>query len=55
MIRLIEMFEKIILKLIDKMNIAFVMLILVLLGIMNKEEVFEWIKVIGKSLPSIGS
>jgi len=48
------MFENIIIKIIDKMNIVFVMLILVLFGIMNKKEVFEWIDVIGKSLPTFG-
>jgi len=43
------MIERIIIKILDKMNIVMVMLILVILGIMNKKEVFEWFSVIGKA------
>lgn len=47
MMRIIEFFENIIIKIIDKMNIVFVLLMLVLFGIMNKKEVFEWLAAIG--------
>ena len=46
-LRIVEFFEHIIIKVIDKMNIVTIMLILVILGYMNKEEVFEWFGVIG--------
>jgi hypothetical protein len=46
--RLLQFFETIIVKLIDKMNILFFLLIMVLLGVMNKEEVFEWIQAIAE-------
>ncbi len=42
---LLQFFENIIVRLIDKMNILFVLLLLLLFGVMNKEEVFEWIVV----------
>jgi len=47
------MIEKIILKVIDKMNIVTIMLILVLLGIMNREEVFIWFAAIGKAFKGL--
>lgn len=52
-VRIIEMIENIIIKLIDKMNIVTLMLILVILGIMNKQEVFQWFSVIGKSFKGL--
>ena len=48
LIRLIEMFETLLGKLIEKLNIVTIMLILVLLGYMNQEEVFTWFAIIGK-------
>lgn len=49
LLRLIEMFEKIILAIISKLNIVIIMLILVLVGIMNRDEVFTWFQMIGKA------
>lgn len=49
LLRFIEFVEKIILKIIDKMNFVTIMLILVILGFMNKSEVFEWFKIIGSA------
>jgi len=51
--RLIEFAEKIIIRVIDKINIVFVLLLLVLFGVMNKEEVFEWFSAIGKMTANI--
>jgi len=48
--RLIEFAEKIILAFIDKLNIVFLMLLFVLLGVMKKEEVFEWFTAIGNMM-----
>ena len=46
--RLLQFFEIIILAVINKMNILFFLLLMVLLGFMNKDEVFEWIQAIAE-------
>ena len=48
LIRLIEFFETILTKLIEKLNFVTIMIILVVLGIWNQETVFEWFKIVGK-------
>ena len=47
--RLLDFLEAIIIKLIDKLNIFIILLLLVIFGIMNKKEVFEWISALGQS------
>ncbi len=53
MAALLQFFENIIIKLIDKMNILFILLLLLLFGVMNKNEVFEWIEAIGNMTSGI--
>ena len=51
--RFIEMLENIILKLLDKLNIVTFMLLLVIFGVMNKTDVFQWLEVISKTMSGI--
>jgi len=49
--RILEMLENITIKLIDKMSIPLILLILLVLGVMNIEEVSALITLFGSVLP----
>ena len=51
--RFIEMIEKIILALLDKINLPLIFLILVLLGLMSFNDVKDWIGILAQFVPSL--